>query len=304
MSDDEQSMLQHFALEDDSAEGDRGDDPQVDRPQSQTQTVTRQVRLSGPMGGIYVNHHLLMGAQDKPNFLTGSDQDDEIHGGERDDIVLGQSGNDMLFGEGGDDIIEGDEGIDCLRGGDGNDNLDGGDDHDSLQGERGNDVLTGGQGADNLLGGEGHDVLIGGTGNDSLSGEEGDDIYRFEKGDGKDAIWNAGDSSFSSAGVNYNDRIEYGSGITRDQLWFQRSGQTLLVTNIETGDSQRVKLWYEGENNRIDEFCLDDGSRLPEARVEALVTAMASLPMPAIGSHQLAPAYQKILDPVLAQSWQ
>ncbi|MCA1323194.1 calcium-binding protein [Herbaspirillum sp. alder98] len=303
MSDDEQSLVQHSAVEDDSLEDDMLDDPQMDRPQSQAQIVLRQVQLSGPMGTMDGRKHLLNAEQGKFNYLIGSEQGDEIYGGELDDMMMGQGGNDMLSGHGGNDILLGEEGMDGLRGGDGDDTLDSGDGADTLEGERGNDVLMGGAGVDVLLGGEGHDVLIGGAGNDSLCGQEGDDIYRFDKGDGQDVIWNADESSSASPGVNYHDRIEYGSGIGRDQLWFQSSEHDLLVTNIETGDSQRVKQWYEGEGYRIDEFCLDDGSTLSGDHVESLVAAMAALPMPAIGTPHFSTSYLATLNPTLAQSW-
>lgn len=299
MSSQEQSLAQRGQVKTAPAAGGEIDPPETD--QAPTPTVYRQVRLPGR---VRRGKQVLDGEPGNDNYLIGSDLADEIHGSQQQDILLGNAGDDALFGSGGNDVLFGDKGSDQLDGGEGDDTLDGGAGPGVLEGAGGDDILMGGPDADYLMGGDGHDLLIGGAGTDYLSGQQGDDVYHFDQGDGQDVIFNPGDGPFAREANDDQDRIEYGLDICQDQLWFQAVGRDLLVTNIETGDSQRVQQWHEGDAYRIDAFCLADGVTLRAERVDALVRAMASMPMPAIGTHHLAPSWQAALNPALAQGWQ
>jgi Ca2+-binding RTX toxin-like protein len=298
MSNRNQASVAQSEARSGQADGDVTNDAQISP--SPAVSVFHELQLSDPVsGGVRMLH----GDRGRDNVLMGTDENDVISGAEQDDVIFGKAGDDRLLGNGGNDFLFGGEGKDVLIGGDGDDTLDGVAGINLLEGNDGNDHLMGGAHDDSLEGGPGDDVLIGGKGYDSLFGMEGNDIYRIEKGDGHDFINNGAQAIYLPGNDRYFDRVEYGSGIRADQLWFQHVGDDLMVTNIETGDSQQMHRWYKDDNARIDEFHLDDGKVLSASQVDPLVTAMASMPMPAIGSHSLPAAYQAALQPVLAQSW-
>lgn len=94
------------------------------------------------------------------DFLSGSQQGNELRGG---------GGNDIIFGlEGGDDLY-GDEGRDSIFGGDGDDLIHGGAQADRLYADDGNDFVDAGSGNDFVALGAGFDEADGGTGTDTIS---------------------------------------------------------------------------------------------------------------------------------------
>ncbi|BAI73768.1 calcium binding hemolysin protein (plasmid) [Azospirillum sp. B510] len=90
---------------------------------------------------------------------------------------------------------------------------------DLLTGAATDDLLLGQDGDDRLSGGDGNDTLIGGIGNDTLDGGTGNDVYVYRIGDGRDFILDNG-------GL---DRIEFGPGIGRGDLYFARFGNDLYI---------------------------------------------------------------------------
>src|SRR3546814_430212 len=98
---------------------------------------------------------------------------------------------------------------------------------DTLSGAAGDDVISGLAGDDTLIGNAGNDVLDGGSGADRLDGGVGDDVYRYALDGGRDRI--QGDA----AG---NDVLEFGAGITADDLAFEVDGATLRIIVRQTGN--------------------------------------------------------------------
>ncbi|EJN09577.1 calcium-binding protein [Herbaspirillum sp. YR522] len=248
--------------------------------------------------------HEVFAENGKDNMLVGAGEADQLNGGNGDDVLIGKAGDDREFGEEGEDILYGDRGRDYLYGGKGRDILLGGDDDDELEGGPGPDVLNGGPGADVLAGGMGDDVLKGGSGNDLLRGEGGSDTYEFDRGDGADIISNYDRHMPDGYAGGDRDQVLYGAGITSDQLWWQRAGTDLTVTNLDTGDSQTITGWYQSPAFRIDTFILANGSQLSADGAEALVSAMATMAMPPVGAGPIPAALHHALQPVLAHSWQ
>ena len=82
--------------------------------------------------------------------------------------------------------------------------------------------LTGTSGTDSLYGTSGNDVFDGEGGTDFEDGEGGDDTYNFNSGYGNLTINNA-DSSASGA----HGELDFGSGISDEDLWFKQSGNDL-----------------------------------------------------------------------------
>jgi len=116
----------------------------------------------------------------------------------------------------------------------------------------------------------GNDTLIGNVGNDVLEGGLGDDTYIFNRGDGKDTIYDDysygfQDSRKENAG---NDTLQFGEGITLEDIFTKYSGTDLLI-GIKEGDTPIEQLNdvitiknYTNENNRIENLLLYDGTTI------------------------------------------
>ena len=90
------------------------------------------------------------------------------------------------------------------------------------------------QGNQILVGGSGDDTVTAGAGtNDILFGGSGTTAYRFGSSFGQDTVNNAG-SANTPAG-----EIDFGSGITDQNLWFQQSGNDLVIDRLGTSDGRR-----------------------------------------------------------------
>ena len=214
------------------------------------------------------------------------------------------SGSDALFGEDAlADSLSGLDGDDKLYGLGGNDTLSGGNGADELRGGEGSDTLLGGAGDDQLYGDTGSDTLIGGTGNDRLSGDRGNDLYQFERGGGQDVI----DDFDPDANT---DVLQFGAGISADQLWFSKKGYDLEVSVIGTADKVTISTWsFWGPGSwekaqHIEQFRTADGKVLLENQVDQLVGAMAAFAPPAPGETSLPQNYQASLNAVIASNWQ
>jgi Ca2+-binding RTX toxin-like protein len=151
-----------------------------------------------------------------------------------------------------------------------------------------------------LDGGAGDDWLVGNAGTDSLIGGLGSDNYRLSRGDGADRLNNAATDYLTAT-----DRLVLGADVARNQVWLQRSGEDLLVSIMGTTDSSRVLGWYSANTtSRLDSFVAGDGRVMTEARVEALVQAMATMAPPSVGQTNLTTEQQTALNTTIAAAWQ
>ena len=177
-----------------------------------------------------------------------------------------------------------------------------------LFGRGGNDSLFGGAGNDTLWGGVGDDTLSGGTGDDVLVGSYGNDTYVLGRGDGSDVVREnarGGDGWwFDNPTVGNTDVVQFGAGISADQIWLARSGDDLVASVIGTPDQLVVENWYLGGDNRVEQFRTDAGNVLVEGQVQNLVNAMAAFAPPAQGVTTLPAAYAAQLDALIAANWQ
>ena len=227
--------------------------------------------------------------------LFGNSDADTLNGGEDADVLRGGSGNDTLNGDAGDDFLHGDSGTDTLSGGDGNDELYG---SGSLSGDAGDDIIEGqgvldggagndeirGQGSDTLLGGSGDDILVantdpwqetsnileGGIGNDQLFGSYGNDTYRFNLGDGQDTLTETPEGAAYSNVSPSLDTLEFGSGISSQDLSFVRSGKDLQINHSNGTDGILIKNWFQEPNDhyKVNRFVFTDGSEWTDLDVE------------------------------------
>ncbi|MCU4120722.1 calcium-binding protein, partial [Variovorax sp. N23] len=200
---------------------------------------------------------------------------DTLYGYAIADTLSGGEGNDALHGYGGDDTLDGGVGNDTLYGAEGADTLLGGDGTDTLSGGTGNDLLQGGSGNDTLYGEAGNDVLVGGMGTDYLSGGEGSDVYRFERGWGQDTVYNY---DISAGRV---DAIEFGEGITAQDIIAMRSGNELWLRLKDSTDLVKVQYYFEGDGAsgyKLDQVRFADGTTWDYATVKALVATQVAAP--------------------------
>ncbi|WP_294000119.1 beta strand repeat-containing protein, partial [Sphaerotilus sp.] len=159
-------------------------------------------------------------------------------------------------------------------------------------------VIDGSGGSDLIFGTAGNDTIIGGSGADSLAGGMGNDVYRVGRGMGLDVIWDYDET------VGNRDVVEFGAGVTTDQLWFKRLDGFLEISIIGTWDRIYVMDWDTGPASQIEQFRTADGHVLQNTKVESLISAMAAFDAPpSNGTATLSQTYRDALLPVITTAW-
>ena len=151
-----------------------------------------------------------------------------------------------------------------LDGSDNNEIFYGSEGNDSIAGLGGNDTLIGGAGDDILRGGFGNDIIEPGPGNDDMDGgtygiggaANGNDTYRINLGGGRDLIWD-----FDSSGQHV-DTIEFGEGISVEDIRLVKDGGSLRVEILGTEDSVTITNGVSDPAFRIEQFKFSDGTVL------------------------------------------
>lgn len=165
------------------------------------------------------------------------------------------------------------------------------------------DVLTGAGGNDTLYGYRGNDDLTGGTGDDFLLGDQGSDTYFFNRGDGKDRIYDA--QAVSSPAET--DKLIFQGSVASSQLWFARSGNSLLISVIGTQDSTLVQNWFAPSSTstyQIEQIqAMGDSKTLLNTEVDQLIQVMSGMTPPPLGQTTLTAAQQQALTSVFAATW-
>ncbi len=180
------------------------------------------------------------------------------------DTILAGDGNDTVYGGDGDDSIDTGSGDDVIYGGAGNDTI--------INNNNSSDYIDGGAGNDNITTFGGHDTIIGGAGDDYINNSGGDDTYIYNLGDGNDTIQD----------VHGNDVIEFGEGITTNNIKFRGENNDMIIEF----EGKRVKDCFNNEHNRkIDSYKFSDGTILSYDEVASLMNeqseaAVACLDVP------------------------
>lgn len=123
--------------------------------------------------------------------------------------------------------------------------------------------------SDLIEGTESIDFLDGGAGDDTLKGSSDSDVYRYGAGYGNDVIYDL-TQNILLKGVDY---VEFGAGLTPDDLTFSRDGDSrdLTVTVTASGETLTVEdqffAIYTGVFgthwlSRVEVFAFDDGKSL------------------------------------------
>ncbi len=228
-------------------------------------------------------------AGDGANSLFGAGGDDTFlvpNNSVTSDIFNGGEGNDRILGDEKDNAIA----VRSLTAANSIETIDGGAGHDRIVGSAfadnidlssiavtsieeinggGNhDIITGSAGDDFIKGGfSGDDSLTGGGGNDTLEGGSGNDTYIFASGDGQDLIRN-------NDAVSTNDRLLFGGSISANDVWFEQSGDNLVVSILGSTDEVVFENWYTDPSRTVDRIETSDGSVLVESSIQQLVSAM------------------------------
>ncbi|MEJ8836003.1 calcium-binding protein [Ramlibacter sp. AN1133] len=110
----------------------------------------------------------------------------------------------------------------------------------------------------------------GGAGDDRLFGSYAGDVYRFDRGDGHDEIRDDVRRGGTSAAdffaalpfaASYQDRVEFGAGLTPQDVSAQRAGDDLLLDIAGGTDGLRIVGWYDGTMfDKIESFVFSDGT--------------------------------------------
>ncbi|VVM26353.1 Alkaline phosphatase (EC [uncultured Gammaproteobacteria bacterium] len=117
-----------------------------------------------------------------------------------------------------------------------------------------NDILTGGSGFDVLEGGDGDDTLNAGQGNDKVTGGAGNDIYIFNLGDGQLEITDA----------NGYDKLQFGEGITKEDVSLYQDKLHIYLEVLKTGDKVRFDRSDDSREIAIDRVDFSDGPQLSQ----------------------------------------
>ncbi|MDJ1447553.1 calcium-binding protein, partial [Pseudomonas aeruginosa] len=94
---------------------------------------------------------------------------------------------------------------------------------------------------------------------DYLYGEAGNDVYRFDRGWGQDTIQN------NDSNTNKVDAIEFGSGISANDILLNRDSDNLVLTLKNSTDRITVSSYFSQDatsNYRLEEIRFVDGQVL------------------------------------------
>ncbi|WP_158816032.1 calcium-binding protein [Methylocapsa sp. S129] len=121
-------------------------------------------------------------------------------------------------------------------------------------------------GASATITGSGNTIVFNSS--DTVAAVGTSETYAFNSGGGQATI-NA------AAGTN-TGTVDFGSGLTDENLWFQQSGANLQIDVMGTTNSLTIDDWFGGTNGApVQGFATTDGLKL-DTQVGQLVTAMAT----------------------------
>jgi Ca2+-binding RTX toxin-like protein len=131
-------------------------------------------------------------------------------------------------------------------------------------------LKLGASGNDTLNGTTGNDTFYGSPGNDVMNGDGGYDSYNIGKNVVTTTINNA-----ISGGTAANGEIDFLSGISDENLWFQQSGNNLEIERLGTTSQITISGWF-GSNASAQVEKLTAGGLTLDNQVSQLVSAMAT----------------------------
>ncbi len=220
----------------------------------------------------YFNKSVGGNGLEKLEFVNG----DSINISDPTSVVItytGTSGNDTITVDSGNSIINSGNGDDLIYSGTGNDIINGGSGNDEVHAGSGNDTINGGDGNDQIHDGAGNDIINGGKGDDSLALNAGDDTYVYNLGDGKDIIENylyLGGSTQENYDNYGSDTISFGQSISKDDIYFTKSGNDLIVKFVGNEQDQITLKNHWSLKTGVTNLKFQDGSIIDVSDVTQL----------------------------------
>ncbi len=119
-----------------------------------------------------------------------------------------------------------------------------------------------------MAGSAGDDTLTGTAAANTLIGNGGNDTYNLKAAQ-IDTIVNGTAASTAAQGeLNVTNA-------THDQIWFQQSGNNLVVDVLGTHEQATIQNWYGSTGGKLQDVAADDGVQI-DSSLQSLVQAMAS----------------------------
>jgi Ca2+-binding RTX toxin-like protein len=177
-----------------------------------------------------------------------------------------------------------------------------------LKGNNGADLLSTTETGDTLMAGGGASVLtssnnfntlVAGSGTDTLINSGSGGAYVYNSGDGSASIVNG---SLSNAGAS--NQLQFGTGFTDENLWFQQSGNNLVIDVMGTNNQVTVNNWFAGAGDQLQGFTAG-GLKLDGAfgnLVQAMATYSANNPSFNPATTSSAPS-DTALQSAIAAAW-
>ena len=152
------------------------------------------------------------------------------------------------------------------------------------------------------MGYEGNDTLDGGGAGDHLMGGEGSDTYIINASFGTDVIYEDKSNTGDSDQVIFNN-------ISYADLWFQKSGANLKISQLGTTNVLDIRDWYSTDaqvsaHAKVELF--KQGTFALTTRVESLVSVMAKYTKPSttISGSTLTQSAKAEINTAIASAWQ
>jgi Ca2+-binding RTX toxin-like protein len=138
-------------------------------------------------------------------------------------------------------------------------------------------LMGGTAGKDHIIGTFRSDLIEGGAGDDLLEGGDGADRYVYSQGDGHDEVR----ETLSNANLSEDDQIEFGAGITAEDLNFERIGDDLKITfDGASADSILIEDQFTNSSyflwNDIDRLRFADGSFMTRHDIQQILLQSTS----------------------------
>ena len=131
-------------------------------------------------------------------------------------------------------------------------------------------TLTGNDQDNVLTGWSSNDILNGGAGDDTLNGGAGNDTYIYNLGDGQDTIYNY------DTGVDRQDILTLGDGISVDNMWIAKEGQNLKLDFLDDDNSITIQNWFSSEHYQLNEIQVGGGQTLGRESINEIISTMAT----------------------------
>ena len=125
-----------------------------------------------------------------------------------------------------------------------------------------------------LIGNSNNNTISGNSGNNIFEGKGGDDRLVDNQGGNDTYIYNLGDGNDYICDVNGNDTIQFGTGITLENLAFMQTSDNLNIWFHNQDGGISIENYFTNPDNKIERFELADGTVITD--ITNHITAIGS----------------------------